>query len=103
MLEKENAYYEAHKIEFHDKYLHKWLVISGDTLFGVYNNVGDATKAALKNYKPGEFMMRRPADDDLVIEVGPIIRTRYANNSKKANPSSEITYTDGNMLKISYA
>ena len=46
MLDRENAYYMAHQAEFRKKYLDKWLVITGESLFGVYDKISDAAKAA---------------------------------------------------------
>jgi hypothetical protein len=37
MLEQENAFYIAHQGEFREKYLEKWLVIVGESLWGVYD------------------------------------------------------------------
>jgi len=102
MLELEDAYYTEHKTEFHEKYSDKWLIIVGESLFGVYDTIADATKTALQHFKPGEFMMRRPVDDDLVIEVGPIIRTRYPGDDKKLKPCSQILYSDGDPITIAY-
>jgi hypothetical protein len=73
MLERENAFYEAHKAEFREKYLDKWLVIAGEELFGVFDTIKDAFLAAQKRFDDEEFMLHRPADDDTVIEIGPII------------------------------
>jgi hypothetical protein len=42
MFERENAFYEAHKTEFREKYLKKWLVIAGDALVGVFDTPKDA-------------------------------------------------------------
>jgi hypothetical protein len=73
MLERENAFYEAHKTEFHEKYLNKWLIITGEALFGAFDTVKDAFTMAQERFEDEEFMLRRPADDDTVIEIGPII------------------------------
>ena len=73
MLERENKFYMAHQAEFKEKYLDKWLVIVGDSLWGVYDKFSDAAREALRNFEPTqEIMIHRPADDDMVIEMGPI-------------------------------
>ena len=102
MFDRENVYYNTHKQEFHEKFPDKWLIIVEDSLYGVYDTIAEATKAALLQFKPGEFMMRRPIDDDLVIEVGPIIRTRYTCENK-TKPISKIKYIEGEPLIITYA
>jgi hypothetical protein len=74
MFEKENAFYKAHKSEFHEKYPAKQLVIVGDTLFGIYDTPKDAITDAMKRFKPGEFTIRCPADDGKKLRIGPVIR-----------------------------
>ena len=103
MFEREDAFYTANKASFHEKYASKWLIITGESLFGVYDTVADATKAALEQFKPGEFMMRRPADDDLVIEIGPIIRAKYPGDNKFSKLCPKISYSAGNCLTVSHA
>jgi hypothetical protein len=78
VFEKEKVFYETHKDEFHEKYLNKWLVIVGDSLFGAYDTPKEAIISATKRYKPGEFMMRLPANDGKVFRIGPFIRIRHA-------------------------
>jgi hypothetical protein len=73
MLEREYAFYEAHKAEFREKYLDKWLVITGEELFGVFDTIKDAFLAAQKRFGDEEFMLHRPADDGTVLEIGPVI------------------------------
>ncbi|MDR1194848.1 MAG: hypothetical protein LBL00_00035 [Endomicrobium sp.] len=58
MLEKEQAYFEAHKDELRQKYAGKRVVISGAEVKGVYNTDGDAFAAATKTMKPGDFMIK---------------------------------------------
>ncbi|GHV70075.1 hypothetical protein AGMMS49928_16200 [Spirochaetia bacterium] len=74
MFEKENAFYNAHKEEFHKRYPTKQLVIVGEALIGIYDTPKDALTDALKHFKPGGFMMRSPANDDKRLKIGPIIR-----------------------------
>ena len=103
MLEREDAFYTKHKDEFHEKYHDKWLVITGESLFGVYDTIAEAVETALPRFKPGEFMIRRPADDGRVIEIGPIIRTRYPGDEKKPKPKPKIISSGRKHLKVPYA
>lgn len=100
MFEREYAFYEAHKAEFREKHLNKWLVIAGDSLLGVFDTPKDAFIAAGRRYKPGEFMLHRPADDDAVIEVGPLV---YDCRSDDSIPEGVTTVTDGELMKFTYA
>jgi hypothetical protein len=74
MLEQEMAFYEAHKDEFHEKYLHKWLIIANESLFGVYSTLHEAAETAFAHFEPGEFMLHTPADDGKIVEIGPIVQ-----------------------------
>ena len=47
-LVKENAFYALHKAEFQEKYYDKWLVIVGDSLWGVYDKFSDAAQKAFQ-------------------------------------------------------
>ena len=102
-LERENAYYEAHKAELREKYLHKWLVITGDSLWGVYDKVSEAGKEALKHFEPGEFMIHRPADDDQIIELGPIISTSNPKYDDTTETKGTITAAKGDKMAFQYA
>jgi uridylate kinase len=58
MLEKEQAYYEAHKAELRARYTGKRIVISGDEVKGAYDSDGEAYSHAIQSIKPGEFMIK---------------------------------------------
>jgi hypothetical protein len=58
MLEKEQAYFEAHKDELRKNYLGKRIVISGEEIKGAYDTDGEAYTAATKTMKPGSFMIK---------------------------------------------
>jgi hypothetical protein len=103
MLEKENAFYEAHKEEFREKYLNKWLIIVGDSLFGVCDTVVIAAKTALMQFEPGEFMLHTPADDGRVIEIGPVIHTKYPDRSQDSRPKAVMSISEGDLLAFPYA
>jgi len=103
MLEQENAFYDAHKAEFHEKYLDKWLVITGESLWGVYDSTTEAVEATLENLEPGKIMIHKPANDGRVIFVGPRARIKCPEGSKKPKPQREIFYSDGGgLLEIPY-
>jgi hypothetical protein len=55
MLEREGAFYKAHQAEFQEKYLDKWLVISSESLFGVYDTLHEAAKDALGRVHTNEI------------------------------------------------
>ena len=101
ILMRENAFYEAHQAEFREKYLDKWLVITGESLWGVYDKIADAAKAALEQLEPGKIMIHKPSDDGKVIEI-PSVRAKYPESSKKPKPRREITYTSGDLVKFTY-
>ena len=92
MLEIENAFYKAHRDEFREKYPDKQLVITGESLFGVYGTLEEAAKAALKYLEPGKFMIHSPANDGVVLEIGPIIHARYPDDKKKLKARPVMTY-----------
>jgi hypothetical protein len=64
MLEKEQAYFKAHKDEFRKKYLGKRIVISGEELKGAYDTDEEAYAAAVKTMKPGSFMIKLVTQTD---------------------------------------
>ena len=101
MLERENAFYEVHQTEFREKYLDKWLVITGESLWGVYDKIADAAKDAFEHLEPGKIMIHRPADDGRVIEI-PSVRARYPEGKKKPKPCRKIVYSSGDLVKYTY-
>ena len=101
MFEAEKAFYEAHKAEFREKYLNKWLVIVGDSLFGVFDTTKEACETVMQLYEPGEFMVHRPADDGMVIEFGPIISVHRPGDSQK--PKQFISACPGEPVTFAHA
>ena len=81
-LEQENAFYAEHRAEFREKYMDKWLVITGRTLWGVYDRFTVAVETAMKNLRPGEFMVHKPADDGRVIPM-PMCRIEYPDGAER--------------------
>ena len=102
-LEKENAFYASHKVEFQEKYSGKWLVITGESLWGVFDKFADAAQAAFKNFKPGEFMIHTPNHDDIVIKMGPLICETHYSDKLDEDLESGITSTKGELVKFNYA
>lgn len=102
-LKRENAFYASHKTEFHEKYLDKWLVIAGDSLWGVFDKFAEAAQAAYQNLKPGEFMIHTPAEDDMLIQCPPIISIVHSNDEEDEDLDAGITATEGELIKFPYA
>jgi hypothetical protein len=48
MLEKERAFYEAHKDEFLEHYEGQWVLIHGDALLGAYTTERQAFEAGVE-------------------------------------------------------
>jgi len=103
MLELENRFYKANQAEFREKYSDKWLVIVGESLWGVYDKVSDAGKAALQNFEPGEFMVHRPADDNMVIEISPITSITHPSYGQDEDTEHAMTVSQGELVSYPYA
>jgi len=73
MFEAENQFYEKNREFLREKYLGKAIVIIGETIIGVYDNIGEAYKETLKTRKPGTFCLKNiPVDpDEAYIEDHP--------------------------------
>ena len=73
MFEAENQFYEENREVLREKYLGKAIVIIGETIIGVYDNIGEAYKETLKTKKPGTFCLKNiPVDpDEAYIEDHP--------------------------------
>jgi len=102
MFEQENAFYEAHQAEFHEKYHDKWLVLRGESLWGVYDKISDAAKDALGQLEPGKFVIHRPSDDGRVIEIGTRIHVKYPDDAERPKPKATMTYTGGDLVTFTY-
>ena len=101
MLERESAFYAAHKAEFHEKYNDKWLVIAGESLLGVYGTVAEATQKALEHFKPGEFMLHKPARDGMVIEAGHNFDTQPHVDVEDLEQG--MIFSEGDLVAFPYA
>jgi hypothetical protein len=104
-LEQETAFYSTHQAEFREKYLRKWLVIADEPLFGVYDTPKEAVEAASQHYEIGEFILHRPIDDDMTIEVGPmgVIHIHRPYDTEDAEAGSVMITSGGDPLKLPYA
>jgi len=103
MLERENKFYMANQAEYKEKYNDKWLVIVGESLWGIYDKVSDAGKAALQNFEPGEFLIHRPADDNAIIEIGPIVSVMRPADNHEEKINSVMTISKGEPAAFQYA
>jgi hypothetical protein len=103
MFEQEKAFYQAHQAEFREKYLNKWLVIVDDNLVGAFDTTKEAFNAAIQQYEPGEFMLHKPADDGKIVDIGPIIQTRYNDGRKTPKMNATIQVSKGEPVRFSYA
>jgi hypothetical protein len=74
MLERETAFYQAHKVELRKEYHGKYLVIIGEKVLGAYDTNGEAYRTALKTEQPGQFMIEFIPEDpeDEVYYLSPL-------------------------------
>jgi hypothetical protein len=57
-LEREFAYYTAHKAELDAKYQGKVIVIKDETVLGPFDDQQSALREALKQFQAGTFMIQ---------------------------------------------
>jgi hypothetical protein len=73
MLEKEQAFYEAHRGELRQKYLGKRIVIVSDQILGIYDSDIEAIDATTPAYPLGTFMVKYipvdPEDEYITIHT----------------------------------
>jgi hypothetical protein len=58
MYEKETTYYEANKVQLRQKYLGKELVIVGNEIIGVYDDLDSAVDETEKTRPLGTFCVK---------------------------------------------
>jgi hypothetical protein len=58
MYERENAFYEANKARLREKYLGKELVIVGDEIIGIYDDLDSAVDETEKTRPLGTFCVK---------------------------------------------
>jgi hypothetical protein len=70
-LEKEQAFYEAHRTELRSKYLGKRVVIADDQVLGVYDSDREVFDEISKTREAGTFMIKYvPVDpEDEVVRI----------------------------------
>ncbi|GHV81841.1 hypothetical protein AGMMS49991_03990 [Spirochaetia bacterium] len=82
MLEREQAFYEAHREELRAKYAGKRVVIAEDNVLGTYGTDGEAWDETVKTRQAGSFMIKNiplnPADETLYIAPTIQPATSYA-------------------------
>jgi hypothetical protein len=71
MLEREQAYYKAHRSELRKRYAGKRVVIADDQVLGVYDSDREAINATTKTRQMGTFMVKYipvdPEDECIII------------------------------------
>ena len=103
-LEQENAFYEAHRDEFREKYLNMWLLLSGNKFLGAYENISGAVEEAQRlDLEPGHIMIHKPANDDITMEIGPIISTSIKGYDEDAEANAIVKIVKGKKKVCSYA
>jgi hypothetical protein len=58
MYEQENAFYEANIDMLREKYLDKEVVIAGDEILGIYDDLGTALDETVKTRPLGSFTIK---------------------------------------------
>jgi hypothetical protein len=69
MYEQENAFYEANIDTLKKKYLDKELVIVGQEIIGVYDDVGAAYRETLKTREAGTFTIKHVHEHPELIRI----------------------------------
>jgi hypothetical protein len=75
LLEKETAYYKAHRTELREKYAGRRVVIADDQILGIYDTDREAIDATTKTRPIGTFMVKDiPLDpeDEIAYFYGPV-------------------------------
>jgi hypothetical protein len=69
MFEVENDFYKAYIEEFRSKYPEKELVIIGEQIIGVYDDVGKAYHETIKAHKPGLFCIKHVHEEPQLVRI----------------------------------
>jgi hypothetical protein len=69
MFEQENAFFEANIDTFRKNYLGKELVIVGNTILGVYDDVGTALRETIKTYPMGAFTIKQVEEHPMPMYI----------------------------------
>ena len=59
MLDIEYQYYKDHKNEFDAKYNNKFIIIIGNNIIGIYDDIDTALKETLQKHKAGTFLLQK--------------------------------------------
>jgi molecular chaperone GrpE (heat shock protein) len=73
MLEREFDYYQKNMMEIREKYLGKRVVIVGEQIIAVYDDLEEAFMETAKTHTPGTFMIHEvPINiEDEVVTLSP--------------------------------
>ena len=73
MLEKEFKFYKTNRAEIREKYLGKQIVIVGNQIIAVYDDLEKAYLETIKTYTPGTFMIHDVPEniEDEVVHLSP--------------------------------
>jgi hypothetical protein len=80
MLEKESAFYEAHKAELRYKYAGKRVVIADNQILGIYGSDREAYDETLKTRARKSFMIKYipvNPDDEIDYIYSPVFETAH--------------------------
>ena len=69
LLEREIAFYERNRTEFLSKHPGRFLLIFGENLEGVFNEVDDAIKEGIHKFGMDPFLVRKSGEDTPVFHV----------------------------------
>lgn len=64
MLEREFAYYKAHKQELQRRYMGQHVVIAEETVQGHFDTEMEAYIFGMQNFKPGTFLIQEIQEGD---------------------------------------
>jgi hypothetical protein len=80
MFTKELDYFIAHQDELVKKYRDKFLVIIGEKVIGVYDNISEAYWETQKNHELGTFMIQpcKPGKDAYTVTLSTPYLTQAA-------------------------
>ncbi len=68
MLENEYKYFKMVADELAKKHPHKFAVIKGETILGVYDSIKDALEITAKNHELGTFIIQQCEEPDKSIQ-----------------------------------
>ena len=65
-LDREFAYYQAHKKELLEQYEGRFIAIKGEAVIGVFDNRLVAIKATMQDHLLGTFLVQEVTEDDKI-------------------------------------